>query len=246
MTTRDQDNAFQEYTILQTNMACEIPNGISFESAAVIPLGFTTAAASLFQDAFLNMQFPSVPSQKPTGKTLLIWGGASSVGSNAIQLAVAAGYHVITTASPKNFEYVKKLGASEAFDYNSSSVGDDLVQYCKDKTMAGAFDSIGGPASSICMDVIHKSTGTKFVSTTKLGFPDPPEGVTIKHVFSSTIKDNEVGKAVYEDFLPRALEAGTFVPAPEALVVGKGLESVQGAVDLLQKGVSARKVVVSL
>lgn len=246
MTKRDQDNAFQEYTIVQTNMACEIPDSISFESAAVIPLGYSTAAASLFQNAFLNLQFPTVPSQKPTGTTLLIWGGASSVGSNAIQLAVAAGYQVITTASPKNFEYVKKLGASEAFDYNSSSVGDDLVQYCKGKTIAGALDCIGGPASSVCMDVVHKSTGTKFVSTTKQGFPEPPEGVTIKHVFSSTIKDNQVGKAVYEDFLPEALKAGTFVPAPEPLVVGKGLQSVQEAVDLLQKGVSARKVVVSL
>ena len=60
------------------------------------------------------------------------------------------------------------------------------------------------------------------------------------------IKDNQVGKAVYEDFLPGALKAGTFVPAPEPWVVGKGLESLQGAVDLVQKGVSAKKVVVSL
>ena len=65
-------------------------------------------------------------------------------------------------------------------------------------------------------------------------------------VLATTIKDNTVGKAVYEDFLPNALEAETFVPAPEPLVSGKGLESVQGAVDLHQKGVSARKVVVSL
>ena len=96
------------------------------------------------------------------------------------------------------------------------------------------------------MDVVRKSTGTKIVSTTKHDLPDPPGGVTIKPVFSSTIKDNQVGKAVYEDFLPGALKAGTFVPAPEALVAGKGVESVQGAVDLLQKGVSATKVVLSL
>jgi NADPH:quinone reductase-like Zn-dependent oxidoreductase len=44
---------------------------------------------------------------KPTGKTLLVWGGSTSVGSNAIQLGVAAGYEVVTTASPKNFDYVR-------------------------------------------------------------------------------------------------------------------------------------------
>ena len=245
-TKRAQDNAFQHYTIVQTNMACEIPESLSFEKAAVIPLGCSTAASALFQDTFLNLQFPTVPAQKLTGKTLLIWGGSSSVGSNAIQLAVAAGYQVTTTASPKNFEYVKKLGASEVFDYNSPTIGEDLITSFKGKTIAGALDCIGGPAQGVCMDVVHKSSGTKFVSTTKPGFPDPPEGVTIKHIFGSAIKDNEVGKAVFEDFLPKALETGSFVPAPEPLVSGTGLESVQDAVDLLQKGVSARKVVVSL
>jgi NADPH:quinone reductase-like Zn-dependent oxidoreductase len=80
-------------------MASEIPDSILFESAVVIPLGCSTAALGLFQDAFLNLQFPTEPPQKPTGKMLLIWGGSSSVGSNAIQLAVAAGYEVITTAT---------------------------------------------------------------------------------------------------------------------------------------------------
>lgn len=245
-TKRNQDNAFQAYTILRTNMVSEIPNSISFESAAVIPLGLSTAASGLFQDGFLNLQFPTEPPQKQTEKTLLIWGGASSVGSNAIQLAVAAGYEVITTASPKNFEYVKKLGASQVFDYNSSTVGDDLLNAFKGKTIAGALDCIGGPACQICVNVVHKSTGDKFVSTTKRGFADPPEGVTIKAIFGTTIKDNQVGKAVYRDFLPKALKAGTFVPAPEPLVAGKGLENVQAAVDLHKKGMSARKVVVSL
>ena len=245
-TKRNENNAFQAYTILQTNMASEIPDSISFESAAVIPLGYSTAAAGLFQDAHLGLQFPTQPPQKPTGKTVLIWGGASSVGCNAIQLAVAAGYEVVTTASSKNFEYVKKLGASEVFDYKDPAVSDNLVSYFKGKTIAGALDCIGGDASTICMNVVQKSTGTKFVSTVKRGFPEPPEGVTIQNVFALTIKDNEVGKAVYEDFLPKALEAGTFVPAPEPLIAGKGLESVQAAVELQQKGTSAAKVVVSL
>lgn len=168
------------------------------------------------------------------------------MGSNAIQLAVAAGYEVITTASPKNFEYVKKLGASQVFDYNNSDISNNLLNAFKGKKIAGALDCIGGPLSGICIDIVHKSVGYKFISTTKRGFPDPPEGVSVKHIFRTSIKDNHVGKAVYNDFLPKALKAGTFVPAPDPLVVGKGLESIQAAVDLQQKGVSARKLVVSL
>ena len=167
------------------------------------------------------------------------------MGRNAIQLAVTAGYQVISTASPKNFEYVKKLGVSEVFDYKCVSVGDDLVNTLSGKTIAGVFDSIRGPAWSIYIDVAYKSTGTKFVSTTKCGFPDPPEDITIKQVFGTTIKDDLVSKAVYKDFLPRALKAGVFIPAPEPLIAGKGLDSIRGAVDLYETGVSARKVVVS-
>lgn len=127
---------------LSFGRASETPDSISFESAAVIPLGFSTAACGLFQDTFFNLQLPTVPPQKQTGNTLLIWGGASSVGSNAIQLAVAAGYEVITTASAKNFEYVKKLGASQVFDYHSSTISADLVDALNGKTLMGALDFI--------------------------------------------------------------------------------------------------------
>ena len=54
------------------------------------------------------------------------------------------------------------------------------------------------------------------------------------------------GKAVFEDFLPNALKAGTFTSTPSPLVVGKGLESIQAAVDGIMKGVSAQKLVVTL
>ncbi|KIX00978.1 uncharacterized protein Z518_10044 [Rhinocladiella mackenziei CBS 650.93] len=245
-TKRDEEKAFQAYTILQTNMTSQIPDTVSFESAVVLPLGVSTAASGLFNPDFINLQLPTEPAQKPTGKTLLVWGGSSSVGSNAIQLAVAAGYEVVTTASPRNFEYVKKLGACHVLDYNSPTIVSDLVDVFKGKTTVGAFDAIGGIAWAPTVEVIQKSEGAKFVATVTRGFPDPPEGVIMKQVFALSIRDNHVGKAVFEDFLPKALRTGTFVPAPEPLIAGQGLESVQEAVDLQRKGTSAQKVVVLL
>jgi NADPH:quinone reductase-like Zn-dependent oxidoreductase len=110
--------AIQAYTVLAAHMALPIPSTLSCESAAVLPLGLSTAAYGLFQKDYLALQYHSVPLNL-TGKALLVWRGSTSVGSNAIQLAVAAGYEVITTASPKNFDYVKKLGASQVFDYQA-------------------------------------------------------------------------------------------------------------------------------
>ncbi|XDG01028.1 hypothetical protein ABKA04_000643 [Annulohypoxylon sp. FPYF3050] len=245
-TKRDQDNAFQEYTIVQTNMATLLPDQIAYEKAAVLPLAMSTACCALYQDTHLKLQLPTVPAQKPNGKTFIVWGGASAVGSNAIQLAKNSGYEVITTASPKNFEYVKKLGASQVFDYASPTVQDDLINAMKGKTSAGALDCIGGAPQGILQQVLAKSEGVKAVASTKRGWPEPPEGVQMYSIFGTTLKDNFVGKAIYNDFLPAALAAGTYVPAPEPIIVGKGVEKIQEAVDLVKKGVSAAKLVVTL
>jgi NADPH:quinone reductase-like Zn-dependent oxidoreductase len=79
---------------------------MSYEDAVVIPLGLATAAAGLFDKTQLGLQLPQAPACPATGKTAVVWGGSTSVGCIAIQLAVAAGYEVFTTASPKNFDYM--------------------------------------------------------------------------------------------------------------------------------------------
>ena len=262
--------AFQIYTVLLVNASSPIPSTLSYESAAVLPLGVSTAACGLFQKDQLGLQYPST-SPKPTGKTLLVWGGSTSVGCNAIQLAVAAGYEVITTCSPKNFAFVKKLGASQAFDYNSKTVITDLIHAFEGKTTAGAL-SIGPRAAENCLDVLDKCKGNKFISMATYPVPQPPpknfvvltvaasylsgmaniwlksktRGIRTNFIFGSTLLYNEVGKAIYVDFLPQALAEGTYIAAPDPQVVGKGLEYIQVGYDLQKKGVSAKKVVVSL
>lgn len=84
------------------------------------------------------------------------------------------------------------------------------------------------------------------MATCKRGFPEPPEGVQLQAVFGAAIKDTDISKAIYEQFLPLALEKGQFIPAPEPLVAGEGLESLQAAVDQHRAGVSAAKIVVRL
>jgi hypothetical protein len=57
--------------------------------------------------------------------------------------------------------------------------------------------------------------------------------------------EKRIGKGVYVDFLPEALRTGQLKPAPEAKVVGHGLESLQEGIDQIKKGVSATKLVVT-
>ncbi|KAL2075051.1 hypothetical protein VTL71DRAFT_8831 [Oculimacula yallundae] len=239
--------AFQEYTVVPAVVVAHIPDSLSYEHAAVLPMGLSVAGTALFDRDYLGLEYPSL-TPKSTGKTLLVWGGATSMSCNAIQLAVAAGYEVITTASPKNFEYVKKLGASQVFDYNSKTVVEDLIQALQGKNMAGVFDGAGfGNSFDNCVAVIAKAEGRKFIASTQF-LKDIPDGcgVTAKFVLGATLRENEVGKVIYEVFVPVALAAGRYIAAPPPKMVGKGLEYLQAALDSWKAGVSAEKVVVTL
>ena len=261
------EGTFQIYSVLLENMSSPIPVNMSYEEAAVLPLALSTAACGLFQKDYLALNYPGF-NIKPTGKTVLIWGGSTSVGSNAIQLAVAAGYEVITTCSAKNFNYVKSLGASQAFDYHSKTVVRDLISAFKNKQLAGAL-AIGKGSSDLCLDVVHKCNGDKFISTfstpvtfengvkphllVKMGatmasfqIKSRSRKIKTKGVFGSSLKLNEVSKAIYEDFMPRALKEGTYKIAPEPQIIGKGLEQITKGLDIQRKGVSAKKIVISL
>ena len=271
---RSSEGAFQQYTVIRDNLAAPIPESLSYENACVLPLTLSTAATGLFQRDYLALQYPTVP-PKPTGEALLVWGGSTSVGSNAIQLAKAAGYEVFTTASSKNFEYVKRLGASQAFDYRSPTVIQDIILALKHKPLAGSF-AIGNNGAESCIAVLEKSKGRKFVALASFPMPKNfPEGsgqnlaifsmmfsvvwwqlsmwlkskfkgIPTKFIIGDTLQNNEISNVVYEDFLPQALAEGQYVMAPEPFVVGHGLEYTQEAFDVQKKGVSAKKVVVTL
>ena len=243
---------FQQFVVGPGNLTSAIPDSLAFEKACVLPLGLSTAAYGLYMKEYLNLQHPTCPPQAKTGKTLVIWGASTSVGCNAVQLAVASGYEVFATAGAKNFDFVKGLGVTEVWDYKSPTATADIIAALKGKLCAGALSvghvstpEHGVSAEDACLQIVHQSHGHKFVAMA-LRVPEKlPEGVTAKFILADEL-DNEVAEAVYGKFLPKALKEGKYVCAPEPMVVGKGLESIQEALDVQKKGVSARKVVVTL
>jgi NADPH:quinone reductase-like Zn-dependent oxidoreductase len=260
--------AFQSYTVLLERNAAPIPDSMSFESAAVMPMGLATAAAGLFGDGQLHLKYPKLDA-RPVGKTVLIWGGSTSVGLNAIQLAVAAGYEVISTSSPKNFDLLRSLGASQVFDYNDPNVVSKMVKAMEGKTSAGAV-AIGDDSAFRCLDVMGSCKGDKNIALATYPIPSQPKrfaklqimysfatamavitaraklgGIKTSFVWGS-VAYSPVGDPLYVDFMPQALASGKFRALPEPMVVGTGLEAIQEAMDVQRKGVSARKVVVKL
>jgi NADPH:quinone reductase-like Zn-dependent oxidoreductase len=120
---------------------------MTFEQAVVLPLAISTACAGLYLESHLNLPLPLVNSSETSEKTILIWGGASSVGATAIQLAVASGVTVITTASSTNHDFVKSLGATIALDYKSPTVVDDITNNLNENDFVGVYDAIGEDSS---------------------------------------------------------------------------------------------------
>ncbi|KAI8153811.1 zinc-binding dehydrogenase family superfamily [Colletotrichum sp. SAR 10_65] len=97
-------------TIVSHFMAAPIPGRVSYEQACVLALALSTASCALYQKDQLALELPALPARSSTDKTVLLWGGATSVGCCAVQLAVASGYEVVTVASPKNFGLLETLG----------------------------------------------------------------------------------------------------------------------------------------
>lgn len=269
------EGAFQTYTLLSSHMASAIPDGMPFEKAVVLPLGLSTAACALFQQDFLALDPPTL-TPVPSNRTLLVWGGSTSVGSNAIQLAVAAGYDVVTTCSAHNFDYVSELGARRAFDYSHPGVIQDIVDELATREIAGAI-AIGVGSTRVCIDIVGHCVGRRFVAVASppVAFDGLPSGrgrlrrmlplvarmiianatnalaarrngVRTKMIWGASIFENEVGPMIYHNFMPQALESGVYKAAPDALLVGAGLDYLPAGMEKLKLGVSARKLVVKL
>lgn len=114
--------AFAEYAAVAENALAIIPDYLSFDEAATVPLTALTAI-----QAFEIM--------KPrSGETIFISGGTGSLGAMAIPIAKSLGLTVYTNGSADNEERVKELGADRFIDYKKENYAEVLkdVDYVLD------------------------------------------------------------------------------------------------------------------
>jgi NADPH:quinone reductase-like Zn-dependent oxidoreductase len=172
-TQEPKHGGFQLYTVIPETLVCSIPDELSLKRAVVLPLAISTAAAGLYQKTHLGLPYPTL-ARKKTGKSILVWGGSSSVGSAAIQLASASGLTVATVAPSKHHDYAKSLGATYVFDYKKDNVVEDIVAALKGAELAGAYDAIAHERTiKACAQIVSQLGGGKVVST----LPPPEEGL---------------------------------------------------------------------
>src|SRR6266566_4435581 len=127
LTAFDRDGAEAEYTIALPGELAPKPRALDHVQAAAVPLTALTAWQALFEHAGLS-----------AGQTVLIHGAAGGVGVFAVQLARWAGAHVTATASARNRDFLRELGANENIDYKTTRF-EEVVQ-----GVDFVFDTVGG------------------------------------------------------------------------------------------------------
>jgi NADPH:quinone reductase-like Zn-dependent oxidoreductase len=101
--------AYAEYAIASAKAIAAKPTKLSFKEASGIPVVAETAYRALITVGDVQK-----------GQRVLIHGAAGGVGSSAVQIAKAKGAYVIGTASARNHEFLKSLGADETIDYTTT------------------------------------------------------------------------------------------------------------------------------
>ncbi|EJT98746.1 GroES-like protein [Dacryopinax primogenitus] len=236
--------AYQKFSCAKVDATIGIPESYSFDEAVTIPLAYWTAALGIFPS--LQVPIPlstsGLVSPTVTDQTFLVWGGSSSVGALAVQLAAIAGFKVIATASPRNFEYVKSLGADHVLDYHDA----DIVEQIK----------VLAPNLRYAYDAISENGSTESVlSTLSYSAPEVVTVLPFKGELPSGAKTHEVmaGCIYYPGHETKltallalwdVLMSQRKIKPNPVMLMPDGLGSIEEGFDLMRKGkVSGQKIV---
>ncbi|MFQ5797280.1 MAG: zinc-binding dehydrogenase [Bacteroidota bacterium] len=129
-----EHGTYAEFVKVPASNVLPIPEGLSFEEAAAVPLVFLTAWHMLVGLAKVQ-----------TGECVLVHGAGSGVGSAAIQIAKMFSARIITTAgSNEKLEKAKQLGADETVNYRTTDFVAEVRRLTAKQGVDIVIEHIGG------------------------------------------------------------------------------------------------------
>jgi NADPH:quinone reductase len=125
---------YAEYALAYARLCLPVPEALGIAAAAGLPENYFTVYDNVFTRGRLA-----------PGETLLVHGGASGIGSTAIQLAKHFGARVITTAgSSDKCAFCKELGADFAINYKTQDFAEEIKKIAGKHSVDVVLDIVGG------------------------------------------------------------------------------------------------------
>ncbi|KAJ5593908.1 chaperonin 10-like protein [Penicillium hispanicum] len=249
--------SYAEYGLAWAYTTFHIPKDISFEEAATIPLAGMTAALGLFSRLVLPDPWKDNRKQIP----VLIYGGATAVGSFALKFATRANIHPLIVVAGGGASHVESLidrsKGDTIVDYRQEpdALVEDIQTALRERGLAHlyhAFDTVCGRGSATnILRLVHPKGKAAFVLPIEgqLSAPPPPtldvSETSVRSVHGqpgARPGDPDFG-FVYFRYLGRGLAEKWFRGHPYQ-VRNDGLEGVEDALKDLKEGkASAAKYV---
>jgi NADPH:quinone reductase-like Zn-dependent oxidoreductase len=256
-------STFQQYCKMPAELVSRTPENISDEEAAGIMLATMAVVTAFYAEEGHGMTPPWKEGGRNVGqgKSIVIIGGASSVGQYAIQLARLSGYQrIVTNASSNNHDFLTSLGAHVVLD-RSATTPDAVCEAIGDLPLDFVFDAISSASTQkLGIQVSQKanSSGNHMV-TVHVVVPEVPnpeakalgqsgeKPIEIKQILgigsSPALRDLSEPLAKFLGGHDGYIAQGLFSPNRSHVVPG-GLAAVEEALSLNKTGVSGRKVVI--
>jgi NADPH:quinone reductase-like Zn-dependent oxidoreductase len=156
------EGAYAEKIAIKAAIIAKKPDTLGDAEAAAMALTSLTAIWALEDTARLK-----------SGETILIQGGAGGVAGFAIQLAKHIGATVVTTASARNHDYVKTLGADRVIDYNT----EDFTKTAGPCDVV--FDTVGGEVQVRSYQVLKPGGRLVWIAAAPPGFEPARKDVQV-------------------------------------------------------------------
>lgn len=201
---------YAEFIAAKAGQFALMPNNLSFNEAGAIP--------SCALMAWSGMELGKVGA----GQRVLIHGAAGGIGSLALQLAKSKGAYVTGTASPRNFDFLKQLGADEVIDYSAGNFA-DLLQ-----DIDVVFDASPVFDEDTRMRMAHAlNAGGRFVS------------VQIPHPFGEVLLDLLATKRAEAKMIRRELDVAQSLAGIARLIEAGNVKVVISKVYPMEKAAEA-------
>ena len=202
-----------------------LPESISFEAGAAVPLAMLTSWHALIAQAQLR-----------PGQTVLVQAAGSGVGSAAIQIARLVGARVMTTVgSDDKIAFAKSLGAEHVVNYRTQDFVEEAKKWTAKRGVDVVVEHIGG-------ETFERSSYalTRLGTLVSIGSHDTHWGrLDLRHVYSKNLRivGTNLGSILELRTILDALMAGRLKPVIDrAFPLKDARAAVQHVLDRKNKG----------